>query len=353
MPNKPEQEIVHSAEPTEKYQDRLIQIRQRDQQLQEAEMNRELRATSNTALIQVQSAIRQKTLLREQVVSVAEDSKSAYLVIKHPDLKVIVRFEESSSFLPEDLLNNTEKSTILRQKMMLTKMVDSYIDYIPYAITKDETGKDVVIASRRMAMRVQRHRYFLDTKRVQEGDIVDADVLSVAPHSLLICILGVDCIVPVHKLSYRPMEDLTNFYYPGDTIRIKITKLSLLRIGKDGIASAPEGDSKPNHVELEVSGKEAELEEVYPRLKHMIEVNHRYSATVVSSVQQKSKDNKMFTLYRLYLTVGYPARASSIRANAISGNKSLRIGDRVLFEVRGFDEYGLATGDICKYLRSR
>ena len=145
----------------------------------------------------------------------------------------------------DDAANNVAKIDYINS--ILNAQVKFTIDSILANTT-------IVIANRKLANYLRRRRYFYrgekrgfllsntTKKYIGKDTITDANVLRVHANTILIDVFGAQCILPVEEISYKILGTLHRTYYPGTTIRVKITSVKLL-------------GNKENDVEVHASAK--------------------------------------------------------------------------------------------------
>lgn len=206
--------------------------------------NNQKELTNASAL---ESVRRTKTILSGKIIGVEELTLNGNLVVTAAILgknktKMNVPFEEMYTETVIDMstvdLNteNGKKQYIQRQRQMLAKMLGLPIEMCILRVIKnyDGLGHDTILGSRREAAALLRDLSFNpDSPHCKEGEIYNAKIISVSPHSLAATFNGVDFVVPQSVLSNRFILDLQMYYKPGDKLPFRMDDL---KITKDGVS---------------------------------------------------------------------------------------------------------------------
>lgn len=275
-------------------------------------------------------------LLEGTVTTVDSNDDYAYLVLLYGDNEVRIPYAEHSTLLEPELVPGKKPALINRQGQMLRKLIGARITYSP--VDKFQEGElTVILASRVKAMKQIQEQNFIRYTPVEKGQILEANILSVADGGMMITVAGVDLVLHVRQITNRWVEDLRLLYRAGETIRVQINDWSIAN-GK---------------VELEVSAKDAEWKGMKAR-KRFIKPGRTYKAQIV---YPKTIEDDI-TVYRLYLvdmdyvaeTRGFSGNLSQFSFNHKSmGDNCPKPGQLFDFEVTGFNNYGIPIG----YLKDR
>lgn len=245
--------------------------------------------------------------------------------------RVMVPFSEVYVDFP--IRTNVDTSTeagitdfVGRQRAMLEKM---YGLQTPFLVTQIQTGDDgsyVIVGSRAKAIkRLAMENFTPDAagNAVMEiGDIVLATITTIAEHTIMLNVGGIDTRVTTRNLTYRYLPnsfELAKHYRVGQEIPVMITDVVKNETG--------------NFTCL-VSGCRAELEDAKNRHELFSAVGDMTYATI-SNVFPRKDGNGVIVL--LYIdSYDLPAMASNVSANPL-GRYPLP-GDRVRVSYRDYSE---------------
>lgn len=122
-----------------------------------------------------------------------------------------------------------------RESFVLNNMAGANVDFVIIAV--DRVG-GCAIASRTMAL--SRRRWEAkEIAHVEEGSIVDCDVLSVGPSRLTLSCYGYDETLTQIGLSYSYLGDLRDTYRPGQILHAKVLSLADEHLEVSVKAAAP------------------------------------------------------------------------------------------------------------------
>lgn len=237
-----------------------------------------------------------------------------------------------------------DRANFIKKRNMVTETIGVTVDVIITSIQAEPDSDDVsVMASRTAALSRLRSRYFGSNARfpVKKGSDVMGTVLTVGHHGLYACACGTDVRIPKEEMGFQYIEDLKQFFKPGDTMMFRIAKLSV-----------PAENQLPK---MELSRREIDLEEVGPKLARIDRTmaGARTTATVISVRKEQgngnSRDKGQSVVITLYLdSLGVPATARTINVKI---RDKLHSGDKVYFEIYGRAESGnFIHGKILKVL---
>lgn len=122
-----------------------------------------------------------------------------------------------------------------RERFVLNNMAGANVDFVIIAVDRPA---GFAIASRTMAL--SRRRWEAkEIAHLQEGSIVDCDVLSVGPTRLTLSCYGYDDTLTQIGLSYSYLEDLRKIYHPGQMLHAKVLSFTDERLEVSVKAAAP------------------------------------------------------------------------------------------------------------------
>lgn len=169
------------------------------------------------------------------------DAKISGLSLQTQDFSPNERTRESRR-----IRNSNEIATISFDDTANNEAKIDYINsilnaQIKFTIDSILANTTIVIANRKLANYLRRRRYFYSgekrgfllsnttKKYIAKDTITDANVLRVHANTLLIDVFGAQCILPIEEISYKILGTLHRTFYPGTTIRVKITFVELLQ----------------------------------------------------------------------------------------------------------------------------
>lgn len=150
--------------------------------------------------------------------------------------KVLIPFNQFFSRNPISSYSNgsaeADESNRRRERAMIEKMYGARIRFVVLEFREDDNGNFVALGSRRTANRRLAHLNYTPTSTGQAvymvGDFVDADILSVANHSVLVNVGGIDVRMSVWDLTFRYVPsgvELAKLFKVGKTCRVRIEEI--------------------------------------------------------------------------------------------------------------------------------
>lgn len=296
----------------------------------------------SSAINRVTTSFNNRNILYYEIAGVETDDNEAYWVCYDESVKIRIPFTHSFMSIPQSLYNPEQNrrisgSLLERRQQFLRKAIGANIAVVITGTGKDEKSNFIATASRTTALAKQRRRYFGRTAQtpVAVGQDVTAHIISVGDHAIYVTACGVDSRVPVRGLSFRYMARLTDFYNPGEDIKMRITAI----------------DESGEIPQFTLSARDIEVEEsIRPRLA-MVIPRSTYIGTVVSIRREMptadSIRRSQCTISLWLNGVEIPAYSRTV---LISG--SVKTGDRVVFQVHGVtDALNMAHGKIIQRVR--
>lgn len=234
----------------------------------ERDQANELRERFFSGWAHIQAAMQKKLVLRGNVVSVyvrwKEDPNSGleypfvFVTAMLDDLyKISIPFQElfSREAIDMSTVDLTTQDGLRkfarRQQTMAAKFVGVEISFLITHMDniRECTIEDHFIAgSRKKALEKERLQNFFSLRnglapRIKVGDDVEATIIGVGPHSIRVCVGGLDVSIRMYELTYRWIPNATEEFMPGQKIRLRITSLETnpdeLKIVRFGASMKP------------------------------------------------------------------------------------------------------------------
>ena len=232
---------------------------------------------------------------------------------------------------PDTLEDDDEMRRARRQQRLLQKMIGCTVPVIITDMVRTPDGDYGIAASRTLALqRLRQLNFEGKPPRIKEGDSVMADVIAVGNHSVRVNVAGFDGSIQINRLTVRYMENAQEHYYPGQKIRVIISRVNYDENGKvTGVV--------PNAIA-------AEMEDLKPNLRQV--ALHETCFATITHIPRPRPDQPGVAHPWLYLDhLDLPARAMRVRTDALT--TPLKSGDKVMFFVTRLDEErGVVIGDI-------
>lgn len=115
-----------------------------------------------------------------------------------------------------------------RMARIINSMIGCELDFVIIALDNEERS---VVASRRLAMRAKRKKFYFPNEqgisRIKPNTVVQARVIAVAEKSIRLEIFGAECSVIARDLSWGWLGDARDRYSVGDRILANVTAVEL------------------------------------------------------------------------------------------------------------------------------
>lgn len=327
---------------------RREETQRRAEQRRRAEAQSAERLARITLLGALHTAINQHTRYNAKVYTCFERDGVVYAAALIPgDVTVLIPFEQMFRENPLDMSTVNENSEsgkrvlATRKLQVLRRMNEAEIPVVirfADAIRNEETGETEmrVIGSRVDALEaIEKINFPVHANRrsIQEGDIVEGVVVSVATHAMRVNVGGVDVKIPKFSATNAYIPDMNEVYHANDKIALYIAEI---KHREDGT------------VDLRVDGRVAERVKNRDRLK-MIPQGSEVVGTITST--RRDYTNKEFTIMYAYVdSVGVPCVVKSVAANVLG--RDIKIGDRVRMIVTGYTDTGYLRTIVREFLGS-
>lgn len=313
--------------------DVLAQKRENEEKRAKANLKRE---QNLMGWEQLKSAKHENTVLNGEIVAIEVLNESVVVaVVKINGFRVIIPCEEMYVESPVDMSTVTNKDRLIRrEKQMLTKLLGAEIPYVIHEISGDANGEYAILGSRKRAIQKIAARNFNKHNgyaRINEGDIVEATIISVGNHAVWANVQGIDTSIPIFRLTHRYVGNASEAYAPGMKKNVVIKEINYDESGKC--------------VSIAVSGKDAEIPEFLPNLS---EVSSGMNVLGTITSIRKSRQPHGQTIITLFLDkLEVPAMAMYTKIDTLTNPPMT--GDKVVFSVYKTDEErGLCIGTIIR-----
>ena len=336
--NSTEQSNIQTESSAPKSRREVI-AQMRDNETARAKRN-EQREVTRMNWEQLKSARHENRILTSTVISVEafNDGKMIGCVVMFGGFRIIIPCEEMYVNSPLDTATIAgESDRIRREKQMLSKLLGTTVPFIITNIVGNpESSEYAVIASRKAAITRTAARNFNKHGRngkanIEAEQIVDADIISVGKHAVWANVCGLDVSIPTYLLTHRYVGLVSDVYKPGDKLKVYIRNIDY--------------DESGHALGIEVSGREPEIEEFIPRLKH-VSSGAMYLGRITSIRRSASDDSR--TIITLFLSgIELPAIANYTRIDSM--REPPCTGDTVVFSAYSVNEdRGLVIGSILR-----
>ncbi len=243
---------------------------------------------------------------------------------------VVAYYKEHRIVIPmkEMALNLVEQKAYgeldKRQIRIVNSMLDCEIDFAIIALDNEERS---VVASRRLAMKAKRKKFYfadIDGKpRINVKDTVQARVIAVGEKAIRLDVFGAECSVTAKDLSWEWLGDARERYTVGERILVVVTSI--------------EPDEETLDVKVTAEVKSLLKNNLLEKMKE---------AKIQGSYAGKITDIHKGVIF-IRLDMGVNAIAHSCKDHRMPGK-----GDRVTFTVTHHDEENaVAVGIINRIIR--
>jgi len=211
---------------------------------------------------EIQNAYRSKRILTGTLGGVERTkAKSNVCIIYYKNIRVTIPYSEMMIKIPEDMQSNYGDAKERIDKI-INNMLGADIDFIVHGLDKPSRA---VVASRKSAMLKKRERYYFrkdastGLAQVHEGRIVQARVIATTPVAVRADVFGIEISVRAADLSWDWIGDVTEKYYVGDKILLRILEVKgespeTLSVKADGKSVYPD-TARNNLSKCTIQGK--------------------------------------------------------------------------------------------------
>ena len=310
-------------------QARIIRnMRLTEKQREEANKKREVNLMTFS---QLQSAMREKTELTGEVISVTplgDEAVVATVLWRNFTISIPCR-EMYQTYPIDESTIRSKNDRIRRERQMLIKFLGAKIIFIVTNIEGDSRNC-AIAGSRKMACERRAIRNYDirkgSTPQVNIGDMIEAQIINVGIHGVRANIQGLDTQISTWQLSNRYM------YKPGETLKVIVEDITY--------------DEKGHATAVSVSARSAETPEFRNNLSKL-----KYGEVTrgrITSMNQITTSKGPATRVFMFLeSFNVPAVSTYYKVDTFA--EPPIIGDTVLFSVRNKnEEKGYAQGTIMR-----
>lgn len=186
-------------------------------------------------------------------VDVAENApsidNSVYGVVHYGNFKIIIPAAYMGVNVPNDIPGH-EKAAMY--KRYLNSMLGSEIEYV---VTRVSETENVASGNRMIAMGIKKKQFYTNKYRntgmsyadyCMENKIpVEADIMSVSGSQIRLTVLGADAKVLAKDAAWRFTSNLSEEFFPGDTIKVIIKEINRTEDGEISVKASVK-ETTPN-----------------------------------------------------------------------------------------------------------
>jgi ribosomal protein S1 len=177
-------------------------------------------------LLDLTESLKAGRILTGTVQGVEKTSDDAIAVIYHGAYKIIIPTSEAVA--PPNDYRDMSRSDV--HEYLLMKRLGAEFDYVIKGI--DPKAK-IAVASRLEAMKAKRRIFYNNTdtgtgRRVREGTIAEARVVSVIRTGIFVDLFGVETFIPLKELSYQRIMDAKLYYQTGQRVLVKVLGINIV-----------------------------------------------------------------------------------------------------------------------------
>jgi Ribosomal protein S1 len=226
-----------------------------------------------------------------------------------------------------------------RMEQFLSKMIDIEIPLVITDLFRSTTddGDYYVIGSRKKAIDIiEKANFTPDSNGVRmlnEGDETLGRITSVARYSMAMNVGGIDVTAQAGQLTYQYVDNLHNFYKPGETIPVVIREIT-----------AEKGQTK-----ISVTCKPLELEAAKSRAK-LITPGLKTTA-IITSIRTSRENSNNVVLHAYADTLKVPVTVGSM-PRALFGTPPVS-GDKIGITITALTEHGIARATCTRIVSSK
>ena len=270
---------------------------------------------------ELQNAYHSKRVLSATLSGIEETESGSVVLVYYKGHRIIIPVSEMDLNLSDHEGYGEMKN---RQIRIINAMIGCEIDFALIALGNEERS---VVASRRLAMRAKRRKYYFPNEKgvckITANRVVQARIIAVAEKVVRLEVFGAECAVTAKNLSWDWVGDARERYHVGDRIRVIIREIVL--------------NNKTFDVKITADIKSLLKNEVLEKLKE-VKVQGCYAGRVTDI-------HKGVTF--ISLDMGVNAIAHTCKDYRLPGRN-----DKVSFVVTHIDEVkGVAVGLITRITR--
>lgn len=270
----------------------------------------------------------------------SEDQMAVMLSVMVNQIRVDIPFHEFFRDPPIDMSTVDLTSAygrrmyIQRQRQMAEKMYGAKIPFvITNVIVDKEPTESKVSGSRREALRMMERRNFYPSQGreplFQEGQFVNANIVSVGVHNIYLNVGGVDATIPLRDMTYRYVQNLVDYYKVSDgTVKVMIRNIS-----KD----------ENDNIKLTLSAKAVELYDAHRRQEMgVVKVGDSMLGTI-TSIRLSSIHPNQIVINAYIPFLDMPAIIRGLDPSTLTSMP--QAGDTIRISVTGWNNHGFVLAN--------
>lgn len=174
---------------------------------------------------ELQNAYRAKRVLSASLSGYESTDAGGIVVAYYKEHRIVIPINEMSLHLTEQKGYGDIQG---RQIRIVNSMIGCELDFAIIALDNEERS---VVASRRIAMRAKRRKFYFPNEegiaRIKAGDILQTRVIAVGEKAIRLDIFGAECAVVARDLAWDWLGDARERYHVGDRILAVVTSIEL------------------------------------------------------------------------------------------------------------------------------
>ena len=174
---------------------------------------------------ELQNAYRAKRVLSAKLSGYEDTEGGGVAIVYYKEHRIVIPIAQMELNLVDQIGYGEMRN---RQIRIVNAMVGCEIDFAIIALDNEERS---VIASRRLAMKAKRRKFFFPIAdgepKVKAKDVVQARVIAVGEKAIRLDIFGAECSVVAKDLSWDWLGDARERYFVGDRILAVVTAIEL------------------------------------------------------------------------------------------------------------------------------
>lgn len=148
-------------------------------------------------------------------------------VVYYKEMRIVIPSTEMFIHIDEHG-GSDQRELHNRYTQILTRMLGAEIDFVVSGLDRRSSS---VVASRRVAMLRKQQHYFLTSNRgggplIQEGQIVEARIISVGEKNMRVEVFGVEATVLARDIAWEWVDDCANYHQIGEHVLVKIMRVT-------------------------------------------------------------------------------------------------------------------------------
>lgn len=289
----------------------------------------------------IRTAILNKTQLMNKCASVKTitngNVRTPALCLRYSkNIRVLIPFEYAFQDVSMLKIDATSDDKVFQKKRNILKRMlgdKSNIMYIPESIDYD-AKEDIytVIGNRKASLEIDREKYYIGPDaNLKSGQVYNAKVVFANSVAALICLGGVEKIVPKKDLTNRYITQVDAWLHPGDRIPVAVRSIDV-------------NDKKEVSVFFDMLS--GEISENRSGLSFISPGDVVYGTISRVNIDKDNKDN--YALIAWIDEYDVPAKINGIPLNRFGF--PAKVGDTVELSVKEVEKNGYVRGYITAFL---